>query len=258
MATTPLDDLLPKPQGLGAAAEPPPDLSKAPATPTPRTMTTAVTPPANPMPPGLGVGATTDVGKIAAEYAAQDSALMQRARTEGRQIANQRGLLNSSIAAQAAQNAILDRAIPMAQQESQQRFQAGLSAQEFGQAKNLSAQEFEQQKGLQEQRIFGEMDLAQLDADTRKTLLDMESGLKERLAQLDVDTEDRTNMMSMITSFNDQYQQAMRSILSNPDIGAGDRNALLTSAGDFLRRQTDMIESLYGFKINWSGGSITA
>ena len=47
-----------------------------------------------------------------------NSVLMQRARTEGLQYANQRGLLNSSIAAQAAQQAMIDAAIPIAQQDA--------------------------------------------------------------------------------------------------------------------------------------------
>ena len=47
-----------------------------------------------------------------------NSPLMQRARTQGMQFANQRGLLNSSLAAQAAQTAMLDAAVPIAQQDA--------------------------------------------------------------------------------------------------------------------------------------------
>lgn len=47
-----------------------------------------------------------------------NSPLMQRARTQGLQFANQRGLLNSSLAAQAAQTAMLDAAVPLAQQDA--------------------------------------------------------------------------------------------------------------------------------------------
>ena len=47
-----------------------------------------------------------------------NSPLMQRARTQGMQFANQRGLLNSSLAAQAAQTAMLDSAVPLAQQDA--------------------------------------------------------------------------------------------------------------------------------------------
>ena len=48
----------------------------------------------------------------------KDSPLMQRAATQGRQAANSRGLLNSSMAAGAAQGAMIDRASPLAMQDS--------------------------------------------------------------------------------------------------------------------------------------------
>jgi hypothetical protein len=56
---------------------------------------------------------------------AKDSPLMQRAATQGTQYANQRGLLNSSMAAGAAQGAMIDRATPIAQQDAQQAWQRG-------------------------------------------------------------------------------------------------------------------------------------
>lgn len=49
----------------------------------------------------------------------QDSPLIKRARQEGLVNANRRGLLNSSIAAGAAEGAIVDRATPLAQQNAQ-------------------------------------------------------------------------------------------------------------------------------------------
>ena len=53
-----------------------------------------------------------------AQILGSDSPLMQRARTQGLQFANRRGLLNSSIGAQAAQTAMLDQALPIAQQDA--------------------------------------------------------------------------------------------------------------------------------------------
>lgn len=47
-----------------------------------------------------------------------DSPLMKRAETKGKQFANSRGLLNSSMAAGAAQGAMIDAAMPAAQQDA--------------------------------------------------------------------------------------------------------------------------------------------
>lgn len=53
-----------------------------------------------------------------ADITAQDSPLMARARQQGLQTAARRGLLNSSISAQAAMGSMVDKALPLAQQDA--------------------------------------------------------------------------------------------------------------------------------------------
>jgi len=221
-------------------------------------------PPPMGQPNGNGFGSAlddsysgNDVSRIAAEYASQSNPLMQRAGTAGRQFANERGLLNSSMAAQASQNAVLDRVIPMAQQTSQQRSEVALSTQQFGQAQDLSRQEAGQNFAAQQDAQSAQLNIANLDAATRMELQDRETASRERMAQMDLDQDDRTNMTSQVSDYNQQYQEALRTILGNPEIGASDRNALLKSAGDLLNNQVAMIESLYNFEINWGGSSIS-
>ena len=103
-----------------------------------------------------------------------DSPLMQRAATQGRQMANQRGLLNSSMAAGAAQGAMIDRAQPFALQDSNNLMQNArqnaaaqnemnmlqgstladsfLNNQQFQQQSALQAQDYDIRSGLQEQQ----------------------------------------------------------------------------------------------------------
>ena len=64
----------------------------------------------------------------------QDSPLMRQAATSGRQYAHQRGLLNSSLAAGAAQGAVLDRSIELGKADvvnEMQTFYAGLDQEEI-------------------------------------------------------------------------------------------------------------------------------
>jgi len=65
---------------------------------------------------------TVDANQLASErlntITSQDSPLMARARTSGMLTSAKRGLQNSSIAAGAAQGAMVDRAMPLAQQEA--------------------------------------------------------------------------------------------------------------------------------------------
>lgn len=57
----------------------------------------------------------------------KDNAYMQAARTAGLQQANQRGLLNTNLAAESAQAAAIKAALPIAQQDADTFRQAGLS-----------------------------------------------------------------------------------------------------------------------------------
>jgi len=106
------------------------------------------------------------------------SPLMERAATQGRQMANQRGLLNSSMAAEASQGAMIDRAQPFAMQDSNNLMQ---NARQNAAAQNeqamlqsstladsfLNNQQFQQQGALQQQ-----------DYDIRSGLAQQQSGLQ--------------------------------------------------------------------------------
>jgi len=82
---------------------------------------------------------------------AKDSPLMQRAATQGKQFASNRGLLNSSMAGGAAQGAMIDRATPIASQDSQ----SALSLSQFnaGQTNDMRRQsnDFSIRSNLMEQ-----------------------------------------------------------------------------------------------------------
>ncbi|GAB5434805.1 MAG: hypothetical protein EpisKO_41750 [Epibacterium sp.] len=112
----------------------------------------------------MGEQQTTHVSDIAGEMMSKDNPLMARARTQGAQVANRRGMLNSSAAAGEAANAVLDRVVPMASQEAQQRHTTQLSdrqhqqrlgenEQQYGFAAALSQQDFEQSAQLSEQQF---------------------------------------------------------------------------------------------------------
>jgi len=74
----------------------------------------APTPGASPQIPDYSVA--TKVSEITSK----NSPLMQQAKTAGMKFANKRGLLNSTLASEAAQEAVLKTAVPIASQDSQQ------------------------------------------------------------------------------------------------------------------------------------------
>lgn len=191
-----------------------------------------------------------DVADIAADIASTDSTIMQRAATEGLQQANSRGLLNSSMAVGESQGAVLDRAVEMASQTSDQRHQAAMSEQEYEQAKKLSQQEgritskLSAQESKQEQQSIALA--AKLDEET-----------KIKLAQMEIDANDARAAESMITSMLELYQEEVRSILANPDIGSDERQDMLAAAGELVSNEMAMIENLFAIDVDWDTGDIT-
>jgi hypothetical protein len=75
------------------------------------------------------------------QITSRDSALMRRARTAANAFSNSRGMLNSSIAAGTAMGAMVDRAMPLAQQDAAARRQQALVNQDvMNRAREFEAQ----------------------------------------------------------------------------------------------------------------------
>ena len=99
---------------------------------------------------------TTTTSQRVAQIAAKGGPLMQRAETQGRQYANERGLLNSSLAAGAAQGAVLDRATDLARSDVQDRlnqFYAGIERERLDSDSSYRERVLAQEKQLQDRRI---------------------------------------------------------------------------------------------------------
>jgi hypothetical protein len=127
-----------------------------------------------------------------AKLASKDSALNRMAATEGLKAANRRGLLNSSMAVGAAQDAVLQNVMPIASQdaaqaygknqaarafeygmtaqEQGQRFQTGerLGAQEFQTGENVAARGWQTAENIAQRGFLGTQ--AELDRDLEKSL----------------------------------------------------------------------------------------
>ena len=103
---------------------------------------------------GLSLGGSPS--ERAAEIARSDSPLMRQAGTAGKQYAAERGLLNSSVAAGAAQGAVLDRAGDFARADADnelQRFYAGLDRDRFDSDVEYRDRELAQEKALQDRKL---------------------------------------------------------------------------------------------------------
>jgi len=167
------------------------------------------------------------------------SPLMERAATQGRQMANQRGLLNSSMAAEASQGAMIDRAQPFAMQDSNNLMQ---NARQNAAAQNeqamlqsstladsfLNNQQFQQQGALQQQ-----------DYDIRSGLAQQQSGLQ---AQRDAQ---QFGYEQSLTDQQAQIQEERDQLLFSQDLDRTAQEYGLRS--DMLEQEGQQaMENLYG------------
>lgn len=150
---------------------------------------------------------------------AQDSPIMQAARTEGLKVANRRGLLNSSMAAGATQASMLQAALPIAQQEASQDFGRNRDARafEYGMASQDSAQGFQSGENALDRGLQDRMQGRDIASREKLTLAQIASS--EGMAAADRALEDL--MQSRALGAADRQQ--IRDISSREGLAAAER-----------------------------------
>lgn len=109
--------------------------------------------------------------KRISEITSSDSPLIQRARTSGAQVANRRGLLNSSLGVQAGEAAALDVALPIASQEAGQIHQSNLQGGQIASTEGLAARQLTSTEGLAQRELANRSELQAADIAAAETRL---------------------------------------------------------------------------------------
>jgi hypothetical protein len=212
---------------------------------------------------------------------AGESPLMQLAQTQAKREMNQRGLLNSSMAVGAGQEAVIKQALPIATQDAtlyanQAKYNADIANQQAqfkasaenqvalsnaaaknaaanfeAAAKNTSSAQYAKDLNTSVSQM---MDIAfktgtanadnatklavqQLDADTRKYLIDTEATYK--------------NSMQASASTNELYQQVTKNIadiLANPDLDTKAKQAAVDVQKGYLNSGLQVLSATSGVK----------
>lgn len=137
-----------------------------------------------------------------ANIVSSGSPLNTLAETAANKAVNRRGLLNSSIAVGAGQEAVLKSALPIAQQDAAtyantDAANAGFSntAAQFNAAAKNTTSQFNAQLSLQQQlaqlQANTQLSLADKDAATRKILQQMDANTKMEIAKLDIGSKEK-------------------------------------------------------------------
>lgn len=217
---------------------------------------------------------------------ADDSKYIQSARANGLQTANGRGLLNSSIAAGAAEKAAIDAAEPIAAQDASTYAASGLSAQNANQA-SAEAQYNAMLKSIADQQSYSnsaglQAQQGQITKDLQTTLKNMDYSNSSRLQQekaasdynlqttlknmdIGVDLQklaatDRNSFSTAAQGIMQQYQSAYTSIQSQPDT-VMDANAKATAIANLTAMYKPQLQSLaniYGYSLDWGTGGMSS
>lgn len=210
----------------------------------------------------LEVPTTTSVSDKVAEITSQENPLMKQAKSSGLQTAAGRGLLNSSIAAGAAQNAVISAATPMAQQDVQQEFQAKQNAanQNWQAGENTLARE--QEKALQQQQQTWQSGETALSREQEKALQQTEQtwkteqtaldrALQEKLNTSNLAAAEREAASNLLTSMDQLYEQSYYSIMANTNLTATQRDTYLKDAKALREKRLGLLEQMYSINIDW-------
>lgn len=160
------------------------------------------------------VTAPQTVQSQAAAIANADGTLMQQARGRAMQAMNERGLVNSTLAIQAGQDAVLDRAIQIAQQDAATNAEAAKFNAGQSNAWTLAQQELAEKASQFTRELAAKYDLAKFDLESRQSLAATEREYQQQLAT------DK--------AFQDQYQMyvdALFKIDSDPELSAEAKTA---------------------------------
>lgn len=213
------------PPAPGGGAEPPTVPGTPPAA-EPRTANT-YTPTTQTVNPNQTVsGQVTDLLKA-------DNPLMQTARGQAAQAANSRGLLNSSMAVQAGEQAAINSALPIASQDAQTYNRVGS---ENAAAQNTAGQfnaGSQNQFGLSAQQASQDRVLQQMKGDQAKAVADIEAQYKTIL-------QSNASASQQFTSVMDNIGR----ILNDPNTTAEQKQAGVDKQIELLKSAMTVIGSI--------------
>ena len=227
-------------------------------TPTSKSATrpTAATPAGTFEPEDASV--STELNKVLAT----DSPLLTQARTRAAQVANRRGLLNSSLAVQAGEAAAFDVALPIASQQAGQLHQSnlqgtqiasteGLAARELGSRASLLETELGSRETLTREALRSQETTSAAEITSREAISEAGIAAQERIAASNVASFERDRATAALAQFDRNYAEAFQTIGTNENLPAETREAFLTHLAAVRDSNFNLVEQLYNIDLVW-------
>lgn len=216
---------------------------------------------------------STDTLAQVSRVIASDSPLMRLAETQGKTLAARRGLLSSSMAVNAAQDAVLAAATPIGSQTAAQYAQMQMKdkdiAAQFGlQANDIEATrqnlltQIQSTEGMQDKDIAAQREaqirdiqskfgLQKKDAEALMDRLTTELKANKELAKMNLTASDRESATSMIQNITSNYETALANINANTKLKATDRQKQIEALNARREKQYKLVREMYDIDISW-------
>lgn len=218
----------------------------------------------------------------------QNSPIIQQARTNAAEAANERGLLNSAMAASAGEQAAYSAAVPIATSDAQTyskaagynadqqnqvnlananltnqsaQFNAGAENEASRTGATLASQERQQQAqiaGNLEQtktQIGGNVEIQKLQADTQTKLASMDAQNKTQLTQLQNQNQTLLQSNSQAAGLMNQATGVINNIMMNNQMDAAAKTEASRQVYENLRTQLSILSATSGLDLSTLLGS---
>lgn len=177
---------------------------------------------------------------------ANDSPLMQLAKTRSDQSANSRGLINSSMAVGAGQAAVMDAATKIAGQDASTYANSALSntsARNVAAASDVKAQNDVNYNNTKAQN---DISLANQDATVKTNAANLTSASNSNLASIEAQYKNLTTASSSAASIMNKGMDVINSIMANATLDAPAKQKAIDSYNTSVARSLQIIGAMAG------------
>ena len=182
-----------------------------------------------------------------------ESKYLNAARSKAMRTANQRGLLNTSMAAGAGEKAAIESAMPIATQDAayfqgsagktqEARLQSGLYEKQGEISKDIATHEGGIARELEA--------IVQQGANFRQQA---ELEMKKVLAAMELGNNERTAYAGAVSDMGDRFMAELNNIQRDPNVTTEAKTAAIATLQQAYRQNLQTISSIYGVSIEWEG-----
>ena len=194
---------------------------------------------------------------------AENSPYLQVARTGALQTAASRGLLNSSIAAGAGEEAAIKQALPIAQQDAQTYADIGKqNAKAYSDSiLNTQVAQLEHQKSLANAKITGalttqeaqkQFELQRISEAGQLQRQEIENAMKAVLQDDQLESAERQQLSQVIGSMGNEALGAVERILRDTNIEANAKQSAIDAVMSNYRANSSTAGAIFGLNLRWS------